>query len=147
MPKDQPPPEDPPPRRHKSIAEYIEAIDKNGGIISGIANTLGVTPSAVRQRIAASPELQAAVRETKERLLDMCESNVLLDARAGNVKTSQWYLKHQGRHRGYGSQSQPQSRIREILIALERIFGGGSDGLRRLASFLGIKIPAKPGDD
>ncbi len=72
------------------------------GNLSRVADRLGTTRTAVRNRCNADPELKEALDEARERKLDRLEHSVWLRAEESNDTGLQCFiLKTQGRHRGY----------------------------------------------
>ena len=87
--------------RHHSDLEIIKALAKSRGFVSGAAKVLGMSSRRIYERIQASEALNQALKDIREENLDMAE-NKLLDA---VEKRQAWavcfYLKCQGKKRGY----------------------------------------------
>jgi predicted transcriptional regulator len=89
-------------RRRKVTIEQIEqALIANGGWFTKAANALGVSHQAVSKRVAKSERLQKAVEEVKAKYLDLAESKLLQKINEGDLGAICFYLKCQGRQRGY----------------------------------------------
>jgi len=113
-------------------------------LVSAIARKLDVTESAVRQRIAKSPELLEAKQAVTERALDLAEGNIFTDLSNGGAQTSKWFLEQKGQSRGYGKQPQPKNWVADLISGLTNFFGGGPAGVRGVAAIFGVKLPKEP---
>lgn len=63
--------------RGLSEGQIAEALDKTGGNVLAAAQALGVTDSAIYQRIANHPELGRIKDEAKARITDMATARVI----------------------------------------------------------------------
>lgn len=92
------------PKANKGITPeaFEKALRKAGGLYADTARLLGITRHAVRARIVRSKKLQALVAEIKEGMLDLAESKLVAAIKKGNLGAICFYLKTQGRSRGYG---------------------------------------------
>lgn len=63
--------------RGVSNEQMAEALRKNAGNVLLAANALGVTDSAIYQRIANHPELGAIKAEAKAKVTDMAEARIM----------------------------------------------------------------------
>jgi hypothetical protein len=89
-------------RRRKVTIEQIEqALIANGGWYTKAANALGVSHQAISKRVAKSERLQKAVEEVKAKYLDLAESKLLQKINEGDLGAICFYLKCQGKDRGY----------------------------------------------
>lgn len=84
-----------------NVAQIEEALRKSGGFQSKAADMLGISQPAVSKRISNNKRLQRAVRAIKEQYLDLAEINLLKLIRDGDLGSICFYLKCQGKHRGY----------------------------------------------
>ena len=84
-----------------SNVQIKASLKKNAGVLSMVADELGVTRQAIWQRVQRSPELQAYKADIEERLLDLAEAGVAKKLMAGDGTTQRWLLELKGRHRGY----------------------------------------------
>lgn len=99
MPKPkQKPPE---PKFAATEAQYAAAIKKARGLLSAAAEALGVDRRTVYRAIERWPDLQAVVEEARERMTDLAEASLYQKVTAGEPWAVQFYLKTQGKHRGY----------------------------------------------
>lgn len=89
-----------------TIEQYEDALRKAGGFISYAAKSLNVSPSAVTQRVKANEHLQQVLREVKDSYLDLSEAALLKKIKAGDLGAICFYLKCQGKDRGYVEKQQ-----------------------------------------
>lgn len=87
------------------MALKIEQIEKslraNGGFISKTAKSLNVNYQAIWDRIQRSSKLKQSYEEIKESYLDLAESALLVKIRDGDLGAICFFLKCQGKKRGY----------------------------------------------
>jgi hypothetical protein len=83
---------------NKSI---VEALYKAGGNMSSAARLLGMTRAGLFKRIKKSAELAAAHDDAREVNLDAAEDSLMSAVRAGEGWAVCFYLKCQGKGRGY----------------------------------------------
>jgi predicted RNA binding protein with dsRBD fold (UPF0201 family) len=83
------------------VDEIARALRAAEGIISNAAQRLGVTRQAVHARISRHPTLQAVRDEARESVTDLAESMLIENIRRGEAWAVCFYLKTQGRDRGY----------------------------------------------
>jgi hypothetical protein len=81
--------------------EIIKALNSAAGIVSGAARMLKCTPMCVRNYINRNPEIKQAQVDIREDMLDLAESKLLLGIKKGNVTFTIFFLKTQGKERGY----------------------------------------------
>jgi len=79
----------------------VEALNKSGGLILPTSKALGVTDYTLRRWIKKSKELQEAVTEAREHTLDIAESSLLENVKAGKEASIFFVLKTLGKKRGY----------------------------------------------
>ncbi|OQB45570.1 MAG: hypothetical protein BWY00_01733 [Firmicutes bacterium ADurb.Bin153] len=84
-----------------SEKDFIRALEKNGGWTSQTAKALGVSHQAVRQRLLRNKKLMMKQQEIKEMYLDLAESKVVKAVNDGAAWAICFYLKCQGKHRGW----------------------------------------------
>lgn len=88
-------------RNRVTNAQIAEALENSAGIMSAAAQQLGVQRAAVSRRVAKSPRLTRLLAEVKARMLDLAESKLLQGLKNGDKTYVIFYLKTQGRERGY----------------------------------------------
>lgn len=78
-----------------------KAIYEKRGNLAAVARAFGVTRGAVAQRVQRSARLQKAVSEARETMLDNAETTLYDEALQGNTAALIFFLKTQGKPRGY----------------------------------------------
>ena len=84
-----------------STEQIAEALAKTGGLIGVSADLLGCNRRTVERYVARYPSLQKVLADAKEEALDHAEWALYKAAKAGEPWAVQWFLKHQGKRRGY----------------------------------------------
>jgi hypothetical protein len=121
---------------HQAI---LAAIHRHAGIICLVARELGTSRQNIHQRIKTSPELQAAVVEAQDELLDVAEGHVARLIQEGDRAAIIWYLSRKGRSRGYGTTSlRPPEPTEQQLEAIVASLGGSIPAFRRALILLGV---------
>ena len=93
-----------PVRKRHTVADYTEAITKSHGLVAFAARRLGVSRQAVYNMVNRHPEVNEAMIDAREELLDLAESKVFAAVARGNLKICCWVLERLGKHRGYTRQ-------------------------------------------
>lgn len=86
----------------RSKKQIIEMLRKHNGLVSMAAEELGMNRSSLQRRIRNNPDLQAALNECREELLDTTESQLIKAVKDGKEWAISLVLKTLGRARGYG---------------------------------------------
>ena len=84
-----------------TLKQVEKALKASGGFISHAAKMLGITQSAVTQRIQRHESLQIALNEIKDSHLDLAESKLINKIEKEDLGAICFYLKCQGKGRGY----------------------------------------------
>ena len=84
-----------------SIGEIDKALRATGGFTTYAAKKLNVTYQAIYARIQKSPQLQRTLLEIRESYLDLSEHKLIQKIRDEDLGAIIWYLKCQGKGRGY----------------------------------------------
>ena len=79
----------------------IDRIDEKKGNVSSVARSFGVSRTAVYQWIEAMPTAQKALDEARQTMIDNAESMLYKKVLEGSTPELLFFLKTQGRHRGY----------------------------------------------
>lgn len=83
------------------------AIVEFSGNVSSVARKFGVSRTAVHKLITSKPSLQAILSDAREGILDDVESALHKAARAGEAWAVCFFLKTQGKARGYIERAEP----------------------------------------
>jgi hypothetical protein len=84
-----------------TIAAIEPLIDKTNGNIAAIARSLGFSRTAIYNCIAKHPALVQAIEDARQGMLDNVESSLYRAVLDGNVVAMIFYLKTQGKRRGW----------------------------------------------
>jgi hypothetical protein len=107
----KPAPKRPPTNPGTPEEKIAEALRASAGFFAPAGAMLGLTRSAIGWRVKRSPLLQEVLRETKESLLDIAESELLKKIKAGNMTALCFFLKCRGKDRGYIERSEVNTTI------------------------------------
>jgi len=83
------------------IEQIEKALKANGGFISQAAKSLNVRYQTIWERIRRSSRLKQSYEEIRESYLDLAESKLLVKIREGDLGAICFFLKCQGKKRGY----------------------------------------------
>jgi len=81
--------------------QIIKALESTGGFLTQAAKKLGVSYQAIQNRFKRNPKLKAKQEEMRDRQLDFTESKLLKLIGNENLGAICFYLKCQGKHRGW----------------------------------------------
>lgn len=97
--------------------KILELIMKHNGNLSRVADALGTTRTAVRNRCDTDEELKTALAEARERKIDELEEAVIDRAiRTNDTGIQCFLLKTQARGRGYNQEDKTEA-AKEIATA------------------------------
>lgn len=99
-------------------SQILDLLKKHHGNLSRIADSIGSTRMSVRRFIDKDPELQEALTDSRERIIDELESSCWEDA-INNPRDAAmrcFLLKTQARHRGY-EQDEAKNTAKDIATA------------------------------
>lgn len=92
--------------KNHTVHDYADALREAKGYVSGAAQILDVTPSAVYKAIKRHPSLselqQLFVEDRRQPALDVGEAKLMEAVWAGKSWAIKYYLNNQGAERGYG---------------------------------------------
>lgn len=86
--------------------QIAEALDKAGGFVSHACRLLDCTRKTLYNYINKYPELKEIRKDIRESYLDIAESKLMQKVRDGATPELLFYLKTQGKARGYIEKSQ-----------------------------------------
>lgn len=89
------------PRERFSREQVAEALVAAGGVQVDAARILGCTRSTINGYVRRYPDLQQLIIDTREETLDLAESQLIKKMKEGNMTAVIFYLKTQGKQRGY----------------------------------------------
>lgn len=94
-----------------SQKKLLTAIKGTGGIVSAIAQRLGVDWHTARNAIDRFPAARQAWDDERETLLDLAETKIIDSIRNGDTNDAKWVLSRLGRERGYGEKIEADGAI------------------------------------
>lgn len=84
--------------------DVLTAINGSYGIMSRVAERLGVSWPTAKKYVDMYEETKAAMLSEVEKSLDLAEQCVINQIQMDNSQDAKWYLSKKGKHRGYGDQ-------------------------------------------
>ena len=95
--------------RHAELtqAQVARALTAAGGIVTSTAKRLGCNPKTVYRYIERFPALKGVLTEARESSVDLAESKLIEAIKNGNLTAIIFFLKTQGKSRGYTERSEP----------------------------------------
>lgn len=92
-------------RKKIDLQQFLATLDDVYGNIEACAVALGISPATVYRWLKKDPKFRQQVYEVKaiarERLLDVCESNIIKAVSDGNLRACEFILRTLGKGRGY----------------------------------------------
>lgn len=82
-------------------AKIIEALRRHDGNVAAAARDIGCSRSTIDQRARKDKELADVLADLRETMIDEVESALYREAKKGEGWAVCFFLKTQGRHRGY----------------------------------------------
>lgn len=100
------------------VAEKLREFDGN---FAAVARAFGVTRTAVHDYIRRKPTLQEVAKETRETMKDTGESSLYSAVKRGEAWAVCFYLKTQGKDRGYIERQEIENRgeVRQRVVEEE----------------------------
>jgi len=124
--------------------KLVSLIRRHAGILSLVAEETGLTRQTLWERCKNNPVLAAAIKEVKERTLDLAEGTVLQAIQGDKSKgvgpdlaTARWYLERQGKGRGFANKSETSFDEAQIE-ALVSSLGGDPEKFRAALAQFGV---------
>lgn len=88
-------------KKADTAERIIQAIGESNGLLTLAASKAGVSYRTIERYVKEFPEVAEAVQHAKETMLDYAESKLYGLMREGNVVSILFFLKTQGKPRGY----------------------------------------------
>jgi hypothetical protein len=102
----------------KKIQLIKDAIEEHHGVIAVAARSLNMTRQALYQRINRNKELKEHLTSIRDATLDLAESILIKNIQAGDNVAILFYLKCQGKSRGYIERQEIEVSNKDIKIKL-----------------------------
>jgi hypothetical protein len=87
-------------------AQVSQAVTEASGILTTTAKNLGCTTTTIYEYLKRYPSLKDVLEEARESAIDFVESKLMKAIEEGNVTAMIFYLKTQGKGRGYVERSE-----------------------------------------
>jgi len=115
-------------KKRKNTAErIIQALEGTQGLLSLAARRAGVSYATVKRYAAEFPTVKIAVQDAKSSTLDFAEGKLYQAIAQGNLTAIIFYLKTQGKGRGYIERNEITGEDGRQLITPEVIFHFSSE--------------------
>ena len=88
-------------KRQDTAQRIIKALGESAGLMTVVAKKAGVSYTTLKRYTAEYPTVKAAVLDAKEAMLDFAEGKLFAKIRDGDNTAIIFYLKTQGKSRGY----------------------------------------------
>ena len=88
-------------KREQTCARIIKAIGECNGLLTVAAAKAGVSYTTINRYVAEYPSVKQASLDARERMLDFAEGKLYSKIKAGDNTAIIFYLKTQGKARGY----------------------------------------------
>ena len=88
-------------RNELTAEQVISKIHDLHGNVSSVAKFFKLSRQTMHKYINDHPTVKAALEESRERMIDNVESKLYSQALAGNTTAMIFFLKTQGKQRGY----------------------------------------------
>jgi len=89
-----------------SKKKYKDAVLDSGGVITTIANRMGVTRKAVYDWLNRYPEMLKFKEQEEEKILDMAEISLFSQVKSKDFGATKYILSTKGKNRGYIEKSE-----------------------------------------
>lgn len=97
-------------RERFSREQVSEALAAAAGVQADAARILGCSRATVNGYVRRYPDLQQLIIDTREETLDLAESQLFKKMKEGNMTAVIFYLKTQGKQRGYVEKGEAPAR-------------------------------------
>lgn len=84
-----------------SLSNVRESIEKHRGNVTLVAKSFAVSRTTVYTFFEKHPELKTCLQDEREKMIDNVESALYNQALDGNITAMIFFLKTQGKGRGY----------------------------------------------
>jgi len=93
-------------KREQTAEKIIKALGETQGLLTMAARKAGVSYTTVKRYAAEFPSVKQAVQDAKESMLDFAEGKLYSKIKDGDNVAILFYLKTQGKARGYIERSE-----------------------------------------
>jgi len=104
--------------------DVVEAIQQYRGNISAVARAFQVSRQAIYDYISNKPDLKQMIQDERESMLDDAESEIYKQIRKGNTTALIFFLKTQGKTRGYVERQEITGKDNEPFVIKVKLKDG-----------------------
>lgn len=97
-------------KKKATVPEILKQVEASKGNIAAIARYFGVSRGTIHNRMKESKKLEEALNSARESMIDNVESKLYQEALAGNTTAMIFFLKTQGKSRGYTERQEVEVR-------------------------------------
>lgn len=95
--------------------QYIDMIRECHGMVTNVAKRLNISRTTVNRVISKNAKIAAALQDAREERLDFAESMLDSNISNGDVASIIFYLKTQGKNRGYVEKQQIDLDVKTVV--------------------------------
>ena len=103
-------------KKGKDKNVFLEALRNSMGMVYEAAKKCKITPQTHYRWLQDDAEYAEQVKEINEANLDLAESKLLQNIKAGNQQAIMYYLNNKGKSRGYNTESETDKQPTPIII-------------------------------
>lgn len=112
-------------RRRLKAQEVADALTASRGLVGPAARALGCDRSTIYRWRDRSVTVRQAMDDARESMTDLAEGALFKQISQGEAWAVQFYLKTQGRHRGYIDRRELQHSLQSLTDAELLAIAGG----------------------
>lgn len=91
--------------------KFEEALIDSGGIVTTLANRIGVSRKALYEWLVKNPHAQELLKSERESLIDLAESKLLIKLNDGEDWAIKYVLATMGRFRGWSEKPEINTQV------------------------------------
>lgn len=126
-----------------TVIQIEPLVEEYRGNVAAIARKLGVNRSTIWARVKESKTLQESLDNARQTMLDDAEDTLYSKALAGDITALIFFLKTQGKNRGYTERYEHGGIGGEPIQISEVIIGGASQASRKQATGAVLDEPSE----
>lgn len=101
----------------------IQALEKTLGVVTPACQKAGISRDTFYEWFNKDEEFRKAVKATKDIALDFTENELLKQIKEGDTTAIIFYLKTQGKNRGYVERQESVVSVNPFLEAMKHVDG------------------------
>ena len=98
-------------KRERTAERIIKALNETKGFLTIAAPRAGVSYRTIKRYVHDYPTVKRAMEEAHESITDVAENNLFNAIKEGNITAIIFYLKTQGKSRGYIEKSEVKAEV------------------------------------